>query len=95
MIDKTTRDAFVSTALGGELDERGITRLIITGFQSEFCVRETTLGALARGFDVTLVSDGHSTCGSGGRTAAEISTAVNVELQDRVRLQNAEDASLP
>jgi nicotinamidase-related amidase len=95
VFDKTTQDTFASTALGDELEARGIKRLIIAGFQSEFCVRETTLGALARGFDVTLVSNGHSTCDSGGRTAAEISTAVNVELEDRVRLKSAEEVSLP
>jgi nicotinamidase-related amidase len=95
VFDKTTRDTFASTALGDELAARGIKQLIIVGFQSEFCVRETTLGALARGFDVTLVSNGHSTCDSGERMAAEISTAVNAELKDRVRLQSAEEVSLP
>ena len=94
VFEKTTRDTFASTALGDELAARGIKRIIIAGFQSEFCVRETTLGALARGFDVTLVSNGHSTCDSGDRTAAEISTAVNVELEDRVRLKSAEEVSL-
>jgi nicotinamidase-related amidase len=95
VLDKTTRDTFASTALGEELEARGIKRLIIAGFQSEFCVRETTLGALGRGFEVTLVSDGHSTCDSGGRTAAEISNAVNAELEDRVRLERAEEVRLP
>jgi hypothetical protein len=67
VLDKTTRDTFASTALGDELEARGIKRLLVAGFQSEFCVRETTLGALGRGFDVTLVSDGHSTRDKAGR----------------------------
>lgn len=56
-------------------------------------MRETALGALARGLGVTLVADAHSTYDSGDRTAAEISAAVNAELEGRVTLVNAEGAA--
>jgi nicotinamidase-related amidase len=89
LLDKTTNDTFESTPLGDELEARGIRRVVIAGLQSEFCVRATTLGALARGLEVTLVENGHGTYGGGGRSAAEISAAVNAELASRVTLADA------
>lgn len=94
VFDKTTPDAFESTPLADELKSRGIARVVIAGLQSEFCIRATSLGALQRGFDVTLVSDGHSTYDGGGQTAREISDAVNAELGGQVRLENSFQLSL-
>jgi nicotinamidase-related amidase len=65
--------------------------LVVAGLQSEYCVRDTVLGALARGYEVTLISDGHSTYDGGGRSALEKSTAVNAELEHRVRLVRADE----
>jgi len=89
VLDKTTCDAFASTPLGRELDVRGVRRVVIAGLQSDYCVRETTLGALARGLEVTLVSDAHSTYDSSQRTAAQITAAVNAEFAGRVVLTPA------
>ncbi len=80
VLDKTTCNTFESTSLEGELKARGVTRLVIAGLQSDYCVRETTLGALQLGYPVTLASDGHSTYAGKTITAAEISAAVNHEL---------------
>jgi nicotinamidase-related amidase len=76
--------------LGQELDARGVRRVVIAGLQSDYCVRETTLGALARGLEVTLVSDAHSTYDSPPRTAAQITAAVNAEFAGRAVLTPAE-----
>ncbi|WP_420030428.1 isochorismatase family protein [Rhodococcus ruber] len=35
--------------------------VLIAGAQTDFCVRSTLHGALVRGYDVTLVSDAHTT----------------------------------
>jgi hypothetical protein len=35
--------------------------LVVTGAQTEACIRSTLHGALVRGYDATLVSDAHST----------------------------------
>ena len=86
LLDKTTTDAFESTPLEGELKRLGATRLIIAGLQSDHCVKKTTLGALARGYDVTLVADGHSTYDSDGRSAPEISSSINAELANRAKV---------
>jgi len=71
-IRKTTPDSFHNTRLLAELQARGITHLVICGMQTEFCVDTTTRRALALGFPVTLVSDGHSTLDNAVLSAAQI-----------------------
>ena len=94
IFDKTTCNAFESTALGDELEAHCVKSVAIAGLQSEFCIRETTLGALAHKLEVTLVSNGHSTYdGRDGKTAQEISARVNLELDGQVRLAKADDVS--
>lgn len=60
---KTATDSFHHTALEALLRERGVTELVVCGIHTEFCVDTTTRRALALGFPVTLVSDGHSSVG--------------------------------
>lgn len=91
VFDKTTCDTFASTPLGDQLERMGVRRIVIAGVQSDFCVRETSLGALARRLDVTLVSDGHATFDASGDAAQAKSAAVNAELADRVTLVASAD----
>ena len=91
VLDKTTCDSFASTDLDAQLRERQVGRVVIAGLQSDWCVRETTQGALSRGYGVTLVADGHSTYDGKTRTAAETGLAVNDEFRDRVELVSARD----
>lgn len=58
---KTTRSAFASTPLERALREAGIERITVAGMQTEFCVNATLLGAVDRGFRMTVVDDGHTT----------------------------------
>lgn len=58
---KTHRDAFAGTTLEAELERLGVARLVVAGAQSDFCVRTATQRAAAEGYDVTLVSDAHTT----------------------------------
>jgi nicotinamidase-related amidase len=71
-IRKTTPDSFHNTDLLAELQARGIKQLVVCGLQSEFCVDSTMRRALALGFPVTLVADGHSTMDNSVLTAAQI-----------------------
>ena len=70
---KTATDSFHLTRLQALLQERHVDQLIICGLQSDFCVDTTTRRALALGYPVTLVSDGHSTVDNAILPAAQIS----------------------
>lgn len=61
VVAKQHGDAFVDTTLEAMLAERGIGHLVLTGAQSDACVRSTSYGALRAGYDITLVSDAHTT----------------------------------
>lgn len=73
LLGKRASDAFHDTGLHDELARRGITRVVICGLQSDYCIDSTTRRALGLGYEVILVSDGHSTCDNGLLTAAQIS----------------------
>ena len=47
--------------LEAELAQRGVGRLVVTGAQTDACIRATLHGAFVRGYDTTLVSDAHTT----------------------------------
>ncbi|RVU20440.1 isochorismatase family protein [Streptomyces antnestii] len=61
VVHKTYRDSFEDTDLERRLAERGVGHLVVAGSATDFCVRSTIHGALTRGYDVTLVSDAHTT----------------------------------
>ncbi len=61
VVHKTYGDSFEDTDLEARLAERGVGRLVVTGAQTDACVRSTIHGAFARGYDVTLVGDAHTT----------------------------------
>jgi nicotinamidase-related amidase len=71
-VRKTATDSFHRTGLQDLLQSRGVSHLVVCGLQSEFCVDSTVRGALARGYPVTLVADGHSTSDNGILSAAQI-----------------------
>ena len=79
-VRKTATDSFHRTELHELLQSRGITSLVICGLQSEFCVDTTTRRAMALGYPVVLVCDGHSTVDNGILTAAQISAHHNKTL---------------
>ena len=60
-IRKSYKSSFESTNLDDVLAELGVGHLVITGAQSDNCVRHTTHAALERGYDITLVQDAHTT----------------------------------
>ena len=61
VVHKRYGDSFEDTTLEDELAARGVGRLIVTGAQTDACVRSTLHGAFTRGYDTTLVSDAHTT----------------------------------
>ncbi|MCU4187193.1 cysteine hydrolase [Acidiferrimicrobium sp. IK] len=61
LVHKGYGDSFEGTDLEGLLAERGVGRLVVTGAQTDACIRSTIHGAFVRGYDVTLVADAHTT----------------------------------
>ena len=61
VIEKAYGDAFEETALETSLQRLGIGHLVVAGAQTDGCIRATIHGAFVRGYDVTLVSDAHTT----------------------------------
>ncbi|CAI1622901.1 cysteine hydrolase family protein [Serratia entomophila] len=59
-VDKTTPDSFLRTRLGPLLVANGVSRLVICGYSSEFCVDTTTRRAAGLGYPVTLAADAHT-----------------------------------
>jgi nicotinamidase-related amidase len=58
---KRTPNSFHQTELHQLLQDRGVSRVIICGLQTEFCVDTTVRQALPLGYGVTLAADAHST----------------------------------
>ncbi|MBN2355941.1 cysteine hydrolase [candidate division KSB1 bacterium] len=60
IIHKQHGNAFKDTNLDSALRKRGIVKLVITGLVTHGCVKATVLGGIEQGYQVVLVSDGHS-----------------------------------
>ena len=71
--------AFDGTPLAGMLHGAGVTRLVIGGLATDYCVRATALDALREGFEVVVLRDAVR--------------AVDVEPGDGVRALDAMEAA--
>jgi nicotinamidase-related amidase len=69
---KSVRDAFSNPALAEWVARQGADEVVLLGAQTDRCVAATVKGAKDAGFQVTVVSDAHSTVGCGDETAPEI-----------------------
>lgn len=61
VIAKSYGDSFEDTDLEEVLASLKVGSLIVAGAQTDQCIRSTLHGAVARGYDATLVSDAHTT----------------------------------
>jgi nicotinamidase-related amidase len=58
---KRFNSAFEETALEPELARLGATHLVLAGAMTNWCIRSAAYAALERGYDLTLIKDGHTT----------------------------------
>ncbi|MBS8263733.1 cysteine hydrolase [Mesobacillus boroniphilus] len=94
IVQKTSPDSFLKTSLDQELKEKGIEHLYLVGIQTEICVDTTIRSAFSKGYQVTLVSDLHSTWPGNEITAQQIISHHNgvlrwfadVKSSDEIRL---------
>ncbi|MBN2655723.1 MAG: isochorismatase family protein [Spirochaetales bacterium] len=61
LIPKKYNSSFEDTDLEKTLRDMQVTDIVLTGAQSNWCIRATGYGALERGFNLTLISDAHTT----------------------------------
>ncbi len=61
LVEKGYADSFEDTDLETVLAGLGVGRLVVSGAQTDECIRSTLHGAIVRGYDTTLVSDAHTT----------------------------------
>ena len=61
LVHKAFGDSFEATDLAPVLAAAGVGHLVVVGAQTDACIRSTIHGAFARGYDVTLVADAHTT----------------------------------
>ena len=78
---KTVGDAFSNPALGDWVDGEGAKAVIVLGAQTDQCIAATVGGALARGLDVTVVGDAHSTVAWGEETVPQIIARHNTQFR--------------
>ncbi|MEW2402745.1 isochorismatase family protein [Streptomyces sp. NPDC046862] len=60
LVHKSYGDSFEDTDLEEVLAAAGVGRLVVTGAETDACIRSTIHGAFVRGYDVTLVADAHT-----------------------------------
>jgi nicotinamidase-related amidase len=60
-VGKTCNSAFEGTKLEELLAGFGATKIVLVGAATNWCLRATAYAALDRGYDMTLVSDAHTT----------------------------------
>jgi nicotinamidase-related amidase len=85
-IYKTHPSSFEETDLDQQLARLGAKKIVISGAQTDMCVNATSNAAVDYGFDVTLVSDAHTTEDNSQTTAAELIAAKNDQFGHLQRL---------
>ncbi len=92
VIQKQKSDSFYNTTLQQELERRNITKIVVAGIQTDYCVDTTCRCAHSLGYDITLVKDAHSTWGTEILSASQIIAHHNYVLGDSfVTLKLADD----
>lgn len=81
-IYKKYNSSFEETNLDDLLAALGATHVVLAGAATNWCIRATAYGALDRGYDLTLVSDAHTT------GAIELEGGATIAAEDIIRELN-------
>jgi nicotinamidase-related amidase len=81
-IHKQFNSSFEQTSLQSELAALGVTHIVLAGAATNWCIRATAYGALERGYDLTLLTDAHTT------ETIQFESGVTIEAADVVRELN-------
>jgi len=72
VIEKNRCSAFPGSTLDAQLKQLGITRLVIAGMQTEYCIDTNCRAAADLGYKVVLAKDAHTTFDTPVLSAAQI-----------------------
>jgi nicotinamidase-related amidase len=72
VIRKRACDAFFETPLDAELAALHVTRIVVAGCMTQYCVDTSVRRAVSMGYDVVLAADGHATADAGGLLCEQI-----------------------
>jgi nicotinamidase-related amidase len=79
-LEKNVLSSFADERLHAWLETNGISRLCITGMQSEYCISAACKGASGLGYEVILPIDAHMTIDGPEKSAAQIVAETNDHL---------------
>jgi nicotinamidase-related amidase len=60
-VHKKYNSSFADTSLDQQLRSHGVSRIVLAGAATNWCIRATAYAAVDRGYSLALVSDAHST----------------------------------
>ena len=84
LVRKTTCDSFLDTTLCELLSKEQVSRLIITGCATDYCVDATVRSALARRYETVAPPDGHTTADRNHLPATKIIAHHNAIWSDYI-----------
>jgi nicotinamidase-related amidase len=79
-IRKTTSAPYASSDLQKQLQDQGVSAVVVAGYSTEFCIDSTVRWSASLGFPVTLVSDAHTTHDKAHLSADQIIAHHNATL---------------
>jgi nicotinamidase-related amidase len=92
VVEKPEWDAFHDTNLQAVLQEMGVTKLVVSGLQTELSIDTTCRRAFSMGYDTVLAEDAHTTFESRIMPAGQILDHHNELLDGRfVRLKTTQE----
>ncbi len=91
IVEKRYCDAFRDTDLAAVLERLGARSIVVCGMQTEYCIDATIREGERRGYDVTLVSDGHATYPADDLTEEQIRRHVHRVARERIAIVPAAD----
>jgi nicotinamidase-related amidase len=96
IIEKYANDSFYNSDLENELNKLNIIELYITGCATDFCVNSTIQSAFVKNYQITVVSDGHTTTDRPGLSAEKIIDHYNwvwgnmIPINDRIKVKKTD-----
>lgn len=90
IVQKYELDAFAKSDLLEYLQTKNISKVVIAGLQSEYCIATNCRTAKRLGLEVILVKDAHSTYDSFSEMADDLIDEVNAEMDSAIETTTTE-----